>query len=266
MYLGLGLRLGGLSAGPVYDADALAYFATAGITNADNKKTINSFVVGMKNLGYWSNMVCWPLRSTQNAGTGLTAYSLGGLATFNGTLTSPSGPTWGTNGIIFDGTNDGIDLPSGSLGTGNTATSILAFLQPTGSSLAVIVGSGAIAGAASNYYHLKARGSGGDDFATMAFTDSSIATGDTTFKSLFQGNTTLGFKGKNGGTVTSFSLNNALNKVGDNSAIGYFPLNPQYFTGTISAIVRINATPSTQLNSDVYSLYKTTLGTGLGLP
>ena len=264
MYLGLGLRLGGLSAGPVYDADALAYFATAGITNADSKKAINSFVVGMKGLGYWSNMRCWLLRSSQNAGTGTTAYSLGGLSAANGTLAN--GPTWGTDGIIFDGTNDAIDLPSGVLGTGNTATSILAFLQPTGATLSVVVGSGEIVNQTANLYHLKARGSGGDDFATMAFTDSSIAAGDTTFKSLFQGNTTLGFKGKNGGTVTSFPLNFTLNKVGANSAIGYYPNNPQYFTGTISAIVVISATPSTQLNSDVYSLYKTTLGTGLGLP
>jgi hypothetical protein len=272
MMIKSGIRIGGLSISPAFDADALAYFATAGITNPDDKKTINSFVVGMKGLGYWSNMVCWPLRSTQNAGTGLTAYSLGGLATFNGTLTSPSGPTWGSDGIVFDGVNDGIDLPSGALGTGNTTTSFLAFLQPTGASLECVFGSGSLTGSppvAQNYFHLKARGSGGDDFATMAFTDSSIAAGDTTFKSLFQGNTTLGFKGKNGGTVTSFSLSNTLNKVGDNSAIGYLAASsalPQYFTGTISAVVRINATPSTQLNSDVYSLYKTTLGTGLGLP
>jgi hypothetical protein len=261
-----GIRIGGLSISPAFDADALAYFATAGITNPDDKKTINSFVVGMKNLGYWSNMRCWLLRSNQNAGTGTTAYSLGGLSAANGTLTSPSGPTWGTDGIIFDGTNDAIDLPSGVLGTSNTATSILAFLKPTGATLGVVVGSGELVNQTSNLYHLKARGSGGDDFATMAFTDSSIAAGDTTFKSLFQGNTTLGFKGKNGGTVTSFSLNFSLNKVGANSAIGYYAVNGQYFTGTISAVVVISATPSTQLNSDVYSLYKTTLGTGLGLP
>lgn len=259
-----GIRIGGLSISPAFDADALAYFATAGITNADSKKAINSFVVGMKGLGYWSNMRCWLLRSSQNAGTGTTAYSLGGLSAANGTLAN--GPTWGTDGITFDGSDDVINLPNGTLGTGNTATSILAFLQPTGASLGVVIGSGVVLNASSNYYHLKARGSGGDDFATMAFTDSSIAAGDTTFKSLFQGNTTLGFKGKNGGTVTSFSLLNALNKQGDNTSIGYFAPSPQPFAGTISAIVVISATPSTQLNSDVYSLYKTTLGTGLGLP
>jgi hypothetical protein len=45
-------------------------------------------------------MVCWPLRSSQNAGTGSTAYSLGGLGTYNGTLIN--GPTWGEDGLNFN--------------------------------------------------------------------------------------------------------------------------------------------------------------------
>jgi hypothetical protein len=56
-------------------------------------------VRGVKDLGLWESMVCWPLRSEQNAGTGTTAYSLGGLGTFNGTLTN--GPTWGVDGLNF---------------------------------------------------------------------------------------------------------------------------------------------------------------------
>jgi hypothetical protein len=85
MYLGLGLRLGsGTFAG--FDADAAAYFDRAGVTDATAKSQINAFVKGIKDLGLWSSIVSWPLRSSQNAGTGTTAYSLGGLATYNGTL------------------------------------------------------------------------------------------------------------------------------------------------------------------------------------
>jgi hypothetical protein len=40
----------------------------------------------------------------------------------------------------------------------------------------------------------------------------------------------------------------------------------QFFDGKIAAVIRINATPTTQLNGDIYTLYKNTLGTGLGLP
>ena len=264
MYLGLGLRLGGLTLGPAFDSDALAYFTTASVTNADQKKNINSFVVGMKNLGYWSNMRCWLLRSAQNAGTGTTAYSLGGLSASNGTLTN--GPTWGSDGIVFDGVNDYITLSDNTFSSGNLAESFLGFLKPNGGTGSVIVGQGDPSGNPNqNYYHLKA-GATGNDLATMAFTDSVIAASDTSWKSLFQGNTTLGFKGKNGGALTSFSLSNSINKTGKNCFIGAFPAFGGYFQGTISAVIKIDATPSTQLNSDVYSLYKTTVGTGLGLP
>jgi len=96
MYLGLGLRLGsGTVAG--FDADAAAYFDRAGVTNATAKTQINSFVKGVKALGLYNSIVSWPLRSTQNAGTGTTAYSLGGLGTFNGTLVNS--PSWTTDGI-----------------------------------------------------------------------------------------------------------------------------------------------------------------------
>lgn len=86
-----------------FDTDALTYFATAGITDPATRGQINSFVVGLKNLGAWNSVVSWPLRSTQNAGTGTTAYSLGGLGSFPATLVES--PTWGTSGISIGATN-----------------------------------------------------------------------------------------------------------------------------------------------------------------
>jgi len=90
-----------------FDADARAFINTSGATA---RAELNHFVKGIKKLGLYSSMVCWPLRSSQNAGTGSTAYSLGGLGTYNGTLVN--GPTWGADGIDFDGSNDRIDLPT----------------------------------------------------------------------------------------------------------------------------------------------------------
>lgn len=69
---------------------------------ANSRALILDFVKGVKDLGLWNNFVCWPLRSSQNAGTGTTAFSLGGLGTFNGTLVN--GPTWGADGIQVGGT------------------------------------------------------------------------------------------------------------------------------------------------------------------
>jgi hypothetical protein len=86
------------------DPDAATFIAASGATDHWN---IQQFVKGIKDLGLWSNMVCWPLRSTQNAGTGTTAYSLGGLGTFNGTLVN--GPVWAPDGITFGGITQRID-------------------------------------------------------------------------------------------------------------------------------------------------------------
>ena len=128
MYLGLGLRLGsGTFAG--FDADAAAYFDRAGVTDATAKSQINAFVKGVKALGLWSSMVSWPLRSAQNAGTGTTAYSLGGLGIYDGTLSlSPNGFTWALEGLTAL-TTSSIITTSLSLNTGNSSRSIFAAWQ-----------------------------------------------------------------------------------------------------------------------------------------
>jgi hypothetical protein len=100
--LGLGLRAN-VSGVSLIDGDAAAYFTRAGVTDATAKAQINAFVKGIKELGLWSSIVSWPLRSTQNAGTGTTAYSLGGYGIYDATLNVS--PTWGTNGITFNGSN-----------------------------------------------------------------------------------------------------------------------------------------------------------------
>jgi hypothetical protein len=68
-------------------------------TTENSRQLINNFVKGIKSLGLWNSMVCWPLRSSQNAGSGLTARSLGGLGTFDGTLAGGTLPSWTANGL-----------------------------------------------------------------------------------------------------------------------------------------------------------------------
>ena len=92
-----GIRIGGLGISG-FDRDAVAYFERAGVTDATAKGQINAFVKGVKDLSLYNNMVCWPLRSAQNKGTGTIAYSLGGIAIYNATLNN--GPTWSADGVI----------------------------------------------------------------------------------------------------------------------------------------------------------------------
>lgn len=65
----------------------------------NNLIQLNKFVVGIKRMGLWNQMVCWPMRSIHNAGRGSTVYSLGGLGIFNGTMVNS--PSWENIGIKF---------------------------------------------------------------------------------------------------------------------------------------------------------------------
>ena len=80
-----------------WELDVQGYLNTCNITSATPRKQIRDFSAGVNDLGLWNSMVCWPLRSTQNYGSGTTAYSLGGLGTYNGTLVG--GPTWAADGV-----------------------------------------------------------------------------------------------------------------------------------------------------------------------
>ena len=82
-----------------WELDVQGYLNTCNITSATPRKQIRDFSAGVNDLGLWNSMVCWPLRSSQNYGSGDTAFSLGGLGTFNGTLVN--GPTWGASGITL---------------------------------------------------------------------------------------------------------------------------------------------------------------------
>lgn len=82
-----------------WELDVQGYLNTCNITATTPRQQIRDFAAGVNALGLWNNMVCWPLRSSQNAGFGSTAYSLGGLGAFDGTLVNA--PGWTADGIAF---------------------------------------------------------------------------------------------------------------------------------------------------------------------
>lgn len=84
------------------DRDTKAYLkrmAVDGIKTPADIYSVNDFVVGLKDLNLWEEIIFWPFRSAQNAGTGTKAYNLGTMGIYNGTLTN--GPTWQANGIFL---------------------------------------------------------------------------------------------------------------------------------------------------------------------
>ena len=96
-------------------------------------RQLNQFVISIKKMGLWHNMICWPLKANQNAGSGIIAYSLGGLGILNGTLISS--PTWGPTGIIFNNLDQYISLSGASINAGNfTSLSVLSTIASNNNS------------------------------------------------------------------------------------------------------------------------------------
>jgi hypothetical protein len=255
-----------------FDNDARTFINTSGATD---RAAINHFVKGIKRLGLWSSMVCWPLRSTQNAGTGSTAYSLGGLGTYNGTLVN--GPTWGADGIDFaDNTTQHISTNFTPDSTNNFLIWSAFQCNAEGASLNGLCGSRE--GAASlNYFSCfqlvenQARailwGNSGNHAVAgvSAITNGSYNTGlfrfDVTSSPKVAGVTL------NEGAETTATTNDALGLPAPNFVIGTEQLNgaaSRSLGGNLLFLtyIRLNSID----NSSLRSLYKSTLGQGLGLP
>jgi len=83
----------------------------SGTIAVNPRQQIIDFVKGLKTLGIWNNTVCWPMRNFQNTNTGGagSVKSLGGLGTFDGTITN--GPTWGQAGIQSGATSSRVAIP-----------------------------------------------------------------------------------------------------------------------------------------------------------
>jgi len=101
------------------DRDTKAYLkrmAVDGIKTPPDIYSVNDFVVGLKDLNLWGNVIFWPLRANQNAGSGNIVYSLGGLtggSRLDGELIS--NPIWHTHGIILNNPNQYISLSGASI-------------------------------------------------------------------------------------------------------------------------------------------------------
>ena len=259
----------------VYDKDAVSYFSRAGVTDATAKSQINAFVKGVKNLGLYNSMVCWPLRSTQNAGTGTTAYSLGGLQTANATLVNSS--TWTSNGTPFTTTqyaNATISNP------GQDLTLLL-----------VAAGSGASFGAFPQYFGVQdpntfvnnqiRLGSNGTNTIISTFHSNSSGQGVT--GNIVSGlNASTSFTFISGSAKTNTVLNvkrldSPTDSSGTPATSGTATLTRMQLNGRWTGVTALGAEITCAFcsiiapningsESSLYTLYKTTLGTGLGLP
>ena len=269
--LGLGLRAN-ISASSLYDGDAAAYFTRAGVTDPTAKSQISAFVKGLKGLGLWDSMVCWPLRSAQNVGSGATAYSLGGYGTYNGTLNGTSLPTWGTNGIT--NSSDGYirtlfpwsTTHSGLAVYNQSSTAGLQTIFQFGDALA-----GLAAGRRSNMRLDTNLFLYNGSYTNYAFGPSSLNAFKMSGYGIVSASSLLGYNDGSTSTISASPVSIAGGTATNNFNIlcsggpGGDVLT-QYFVGTASFASAFSIQLSSGQNSSFYSLYKTTLGVGLGLP
>lgn len=241
------------------DPDVAAYVALSGATDVAN---LDAFVKGVKELGLWNSMVCWPLRLTQNAGQGDTVYSLGGLGTYNGTRVNA--PLWATNGLNFL--------------TGNTTsrvTTTLPLSQPFSFYGCMhfatnLYSGGTLIGQAANVNtYVKNGFSTPANKVLMVSSGTALASSNTYTalqKCFIQGyyNGASSNLSLNGTTVTGNVGSGSYNSLIIGSSVtfgsGYSDANKNY------EIAFVMAVPSRTVNSSVYSIYKETLGAGLNLP
>lgn len=269
-----GIRIGGIAISG-YDLDAAAYFDRAGVTDSTAKSQISAFVIGIKDLGLYNDMVSWPLRSAQNAGTGTTAYSLGGLGTFDGTFAGATLPTWDADGVNF--TNDTAAKITTSLAQGSSDDiNIFSVVEcnPYVTEANSICGTrggpgGSSAGftCAQNWYDQGAETliwlpASPAEAITTRFTNGSFNT-YTHRISVSSATKTAGIKLNTGAESTASQVQ--VYTAGENFTIGnQNPTSPNASLGGKLPFLAYFKTAS--LSSSIYTLYKTTMGTGLGLP
>jgi hypothetical protein len=243
-----------------FDQDARVFINASGATD---RAAVNYFVKGIKRLGLWSSMVCWPLRSTQNAGTGSTAYSLGGLGVYNGTLVN--GPTWGVDGVDF------------SAATSQTKTDALGL--PTFPMSSIVVGR-RVSGSGSAQWEYR------DDSTNRSVAKRAYVNNSAGISIAGVGYIMLVNAGAQALT-DDFEVVTGIVPSSTNSAAEFFinTTKPAQTAGATAWGAGASSSGSLQMTSDlvfrssfhatfttavnnaaVYSLYKSTLGQGLGLP
>jgi hypothetical protein len=250
------------------DSDARTFCQ---VSNAQDRAAINFFVKGIKNLGLYDDMVCWPLRSAQNAGTGSTAYSLGGLGVYNGTLVN--GPTWGVDGLSFAKTSSQyMEATTATSSPSSYLFGAVVKMQTSGFGGSVIFSHNGTSNAdavQTNDQASNALDGGHRQVAAATYiepTDQSFTTDEFLFvQQGWTGSTVRRIKNKGneqtaasnafGGFISPYRLNSRSDYmlVGEDKIIAF-----SYLT--------LGAGADVSTCDAIYDLYKSTLGQGLGLP
>lgn len=247
-----------------YDPDAVNYFTASGVTDPTQRLNISQFITGIKGLSLWTQLTeGWTFRSTQNAGSGTTAFGLKGA--FNGTLVNT--PTWTATGLTFAtgaaryvsttillnystyntdiGFFNASNIASSPLSTYGDGSSGSLYVERSNSTTLATIRLGVVG-------------------ATFAF--ATVANYEFAFAYVagsVQGSITMAGNGGNFGATTTPAPNAAPN----NTALRIGAIGSSNTVGaTQSCYLKFARILTNSEHAAVYSLYKLTIGQGLGLP
>ena len=244
-----------------WELDVQGYLNVCNITTATPRKQIRDFSAGVNDLGLWNSMVCWPLRSAQNAATGDIMFSLGGLGTFNATMFNS--PVRGENGLTNSATGD---MRTNLILAGGPQ----AHISVSNSTTASVTRSFGGTLSTSNTKGIRFRddailwGDGALQFVGRDFTSAgqhkmaaALYNRPNTLRSFL--NTTQATAGF-GSAVVSGENTLTMMSARDNA------VSTQFYSGVFTFYAAISAELSEAQYLSFYTLYKQTLGQGLGLP
>jgi hypothetical protein len=262
------------------DADVISYNAriVAGGNQSlsmQSLRQLNQFVISIKKMKLWNNMVCWPLRANQNAGSGTTAYSLGGLGTYDGTISTT--PIWDINGTSFIGDIRNSSIESLVRSIDGYGSILIASNSTTGTINFGILKGGAGNQIADNYiivtrqYNALTQSqnqlTGGDTtrtFGTLSFSSAGFQFFGASRSGLKSPSTNTGYVKLN--STTNSSLSGSGNLPSTNPYASSFYILGSSFSGNTYAFAMISTPMSATDMENIRILYKTTLGQDLGLP
>jgi hypothetical protein len=230
---------------------------------SDSRRLISDFVRGIKSLGLWNSMVCWPLRASQNAGGGTTAFSLGGLGQFNGSLVNA--PTWGANGMVATTSNSYVQTSVpfnyatigaySGIGVGNIPSGINTRMIGTNAATTTSVATTSTNGAYATFDQF-----GSTPWIVTNSTNNQIAHWVNITKDA--SNSFVGYINNDSGfSSTATTLGNS-----SGLSLALFGSNGTSIGGVYPFFAWINTQVTSGQNAAAYSLYRQTLGLGLGLP
>jgi hypothetical protein len=242
-----------------WEHDVQGYFNLCNITDSTPRKQLRDFAAGVNDLGLWNSMVCWPLRSSQNVGTGTTVRSLGGFGSFDGS--AAGGPAWHPDGLVFDGSDDRVTTGVVPI-TGAGARTLMTVSKSSTGSLNIIAA-------------LEGSTTVGETWGILHFPNNTTLTGwafndDSTIGSVTSGvfsSAAFGY-----GTSRFGFINGAMQTLSGSTNVPNTNANSTlaigrrgsiwHYNGTIAFVALFN----TATNTNIHNLYRDTLGTGLGLP